>query len=74
MKAPTEKVNGELVLDEDFLREVEEVTDFRKYSVVPGSNPRRIMPVDLPNLKVKDHDDEGDRVDSAAERTEKAKL
>lgn len=74
IKAPAEKVNGELVLDEDFLREFEGVTDFGKYSVVPGATPRRIMPTDLPNLRVKNHDDEGDRMDSNAVHSEKAKL
>lgn len=74
VKAPASKVNGELVLDEDFLRDVEGVADFGKYSVVPGATPRRIMPVDLPNLRVKDHDDEGDRMDSNVIREGKAKL
>ncbi|KAI3548419.1 short chain dehydrogenase [Colletotrichum abscissum] len=69
LRAPAAKVNGELVLDEDFLRDHAGVTDFSKYSLVPGAEPRRIMPAELPDLRVKEQDDEGKRYDSA-----KAKL
>ncbi|WYZ40593.1 hypothetical protein EsH8_IV_000934 [Colletotrichum jinshuiense] len=69
LRAPASKVNGELVLDEDFLRDHAHVTDFSKYALVPGSEPRRIMPAELPDLTVKEQDDEGKRYDSA-----KAKL
>ncbi|KAK3391896.1 hypothetical protein B0T20DRAFT_68273 [Sordaria brevicollis] len=69
LEAPAEKVNGELLLDEDFLREHCGVEDFDKYSVVKGSKPRRIMPKRLPDLRVEEQDDEGVRFDSA-----KAKL
>ncbi|KAK5990031.1 Hydroxysteroid dehydrogenase-like 2-like protein [Cladobotryum mycophilum] len=65
LAAPPAKVNGELLLDEDFLREYAGVTDFAKYDVVPGSNPRRIMPARLPDLTVAEQDDEGKRFDSA---------
>ena len=58
-------------LDEDFLRREGGVTDFDKYSVVPGSKPRRIMPVELPDLSVKEQDDEGNRFDSSKERRAK---
>ncbi|KAK0646144.1 short chain dehydrogenase family protein [Cercophora newfieldiana] len=71
LKAPAEVVNGQLLLDEDFLREYSGVTDFSKYAVVPGSEPRRIMPVELPDLRVKEQDDEGMRHDSAKERSAK---
>jgi NAD(P)-dependent dehydrogenase (short-subunit alcohol dehydrogenase family) len=63
IKAPVEEVNGELLLDEDFLR-TKGVSDFDKYNLVEGSKPRRIMPAEFPNLRVKEHDDEGRRVDS----------
>lgn len=63
IRAPTEQVNGELELDEDFLRKTG-MTDFSKYSVVPGSNPRRIMPAQFPDLSVTEQDDEGRRMDS----------
>lgn len=66
--APAPVVNGELLLDEDFLRAHAGVTDFSKYSVVPGSHPRRIMPKELPDLTVKEQDDEGKRIDSAKSR------
>lgn len=66
--APATVVNGQLLLDEDFLREHAGVTDFSKYSVVLGSTPRRIMPVELPDLTVKEQDDEGKRFDSAKSR------
>ncbi|KAL2201427.1 hypothetical protein P885DRAFT_73776 [Corynascus similis CBS 632.67] len=65
LKAPVAVVNGQLELDEDFLRKQVGVTDFSKYAVVPGSEPRRIMPVELPDLSVKEQDDEGMRADSS---------
>lgn len=63
LKAETSMVNGCLETDEDFLRKCG-LEDFTKYSLVPGTVPRRIMPVEFPNLRVLEHDDEGDRVDS----------
>ncbi|KAF6825182.1 short chain dehydrogenase [Colletotrichum musicola] len=65
LRAPAGVVNGDLVLDEDFLREHAGVRDFSKYALVPGSQPRRIMPAELPDLRVKEQDDEGRRYDSA---------
>lgn len=65
LKAPASVVNGKLELDEDFLREHAGVTDFSKYSVIPGSSPRRIMPAELPDLTVKEQDDEGKRYESS---------
>jgi len=70
IRAPVEEVNGELLLDEDFLR-TRGVSDFAKYNLVPGSSPRRIMPEEFPDLKVKEHDDEGKRVDSTVLRASK---
>ena len=64
LRAPAESVNGLLDLDEDFLRNKCGVTDFSKYSLVPGSTPRRIMPAKFPVLEVEEHDDEGQRMDS----------
>ncbi|KAK1992010.1 short chain dehydrogenase [Colletotrichum falcatum] len=69
LRAPAARVNGELVLDEDFLRDHAGVADFSKYALVPGARPRRIMPAELPDLTVREQDDEGRRYDSA-----KAKL
>lgn len=74
LRAPAAKVNGELVLDEDFLREHCGVTDFSKYNVVPGANPRRIMPQKLPDLTVAEQADEGQRVDSTKKTRTRAKL
>ncbi|KAG7290418.1 hypothetical protein NEMBOFW57_000418 [Staphylotrichum longicolle] len=65
IKAPASVINGELELDEDFLRKQAGVTDFSKYAVVPGTSPRRIMPAELPDLTVKEQDDEGMRTDSS---------
>ncbi|KAM3509670.1 hypothetical protein MY10362_000464 [Beauveria mimosiformis] len=62
--APADDVNGELLLDEDFLHDYCGVSDFGKYNVVPDSEPRRIMPARLPDLRVAEQDDEGKRVDS----------
>lgn len=64
LRAPAESVNGLLAVDEDFLRDRCGVTDFSKYSVVPGSTPRRIMPAKFPVLEVAEQDDEGQRIDS----------
>ncbi|RSL54176.1 hypothetical protein CEP54_010031 [Fusarium duplospermum] len=64
LKASPSVVNGELLLDEDFLREHAGVTDFSKYNVVPGTEPRRIMPQKLPDLTVAEQADEGKRYDS----------
>lgn len=63
LRAPTSEVNGSLELDEDFLRRTG-VTDFDKYSLVPGARPRRIMPAEFPDLSVKEQADEGIRKDS----------
>lgn len=71
LNAPAESVNGILELDEDFLRKHCGVSDFSKYSVVPGSSPRRIMPKEMPVLEVAEQDDEGTRMDSMALRRNK---
>ena len=71
LDAPPGKVNGLLDLDEDFLRSHAGVTDFSKYSLVPGSSPRRIMPVRFPDLTVDEQNDEGKRVDSVQLRKSK---
>jgi hypothetical protein len=64
LQSPAEEVNGCLELDEDFLRK-KGVTDFSKYALIPGSQPRRIMPEILPDLTVAEQDDQGRRMDSA---------
>ncbi|KAJ5801499.1 uncharacterized protein N7518_003567 [Penicillium psychrosexuale] len=64
LRAPHQTVNGLLDTDEDFLREKCGVSDFSKYSVIPGSTPRRIMPAKFPVLEVAEQDDEGQRMDS----------
>jgi len=69
INAPVKTVNGLLDTDEDFLRLHAGITDFSKYSLVPGSTPRRIMPKEFPDLTVAEQDDEGDRVDSTASRS-----
>lgn len=63
LNSPPSTVNGQLELDEDFLRK-RGIQDFDKYSVVPGTKPRRIMPAEFPDLSVKEQDDEGHRMDS----------
>lgn len=70
IRAPVSEVNGQLELDEDFLRK-NGVTDFDKYSIIPGSSPRRIMPEEFPDLTVKEQDDEGRRMDSTKLRGSK---
>jgi hypothetical protein len=71
LRAPPKVVNGLLTLDEDFLRDYSGVTDFGKYSVVPGTSPRRIMPAKFPDLTVAEQDDEGRRTDSTKLRASK---
>ena len=68
LKASPSVVNGELLLDEDFLREHAGVTDFSRYNVVPGTKPRRIMPKSLPDLTVAEQADEGKKYDSTKDR------
>jgi hypothetical protein len=68
--APPSKVSGRCVLDEDYLRETG-ISDFDKYSLVSGTEPRRIMPAELPDLRVSEQDDEGHRVDSTQRRATK---
>ena len=70
LRSPVEEVNGQLELDEDFLRK-KGITDFSKYNLVPGSSPRRIMPAVLPDLTVAEQDDEGRRMDSTKLRQSK---
>ncbi|KIL90949.1 hypothetical protein FAVG1_05645 [Fusarium avenaceum] len=69
LQAPPAVVNGELLLDEDFLREHAGVKDFSKYNVIPGTSPRRIMPQTLPDLTVAEQADEGKRYDSTKSKS-----
>ncbi len=71
LRASAEDVNGCLELDEDYLRNSHGITDFSKYSVVPGTQPRRIMPAEFPDLTVAEQNDEGRRKDSIRETTSK---
>lgn len=71
LKAPAKTVNGLLELDEDFLRNYTGVTEFSKYSLVEGANPRRIMPAKFPDLTVAEQADEGRRTDSTKLRAAK---
>lgn len=71
LNSPPEDVTGQCFLDEDFLREHENIQNFEKYSVVPGSSPRRIMPAKCPDLRVAEQDDEGNRMDSTTARASK---
>lgn len=66
LRAPAASVNGLITTDEDFLREVAGFSDadIDKYSLIPGSRPRRIMPKEFPNLRVTEHDDEAVRRNS----------
>ena len=71
IRSPSKDVNGRCVLDEDFLREHEAMSDFNKYSLVEGAVPRRIMPAEFPDLRVKEQNDEGRRMDSTVLRANK---
>ncbi|KAI5245706.1 short chain dehydrogenase [Aureobasidium subglaciale] len=75
LEEKTANFTGLLTTDEDFLRDFRGVTDFGKYSLVPGAVPRRIMPKDFPDLTVAEQDDEGVRTDSTVLREKRqAKL
>ncbi|KAI8520168.1 hypothetical protein Bbelb_034250 [Branchiostoma belcheri] len=52
---PTERLNGQALIDEDYLRSVG-VTDFSKYQCLPGTEPPRIMPRRFPSLRVEEED------------------
>ena len=72
LRSDPAEVNGELELDEDFLRKKGyKDEDFEKYNLVPATKPRRIMPRELPDLRVAEQDDEGKRVDSTKLRATK---
>ena len=71
IRAPTKDVSGKTFLDEDYLREHDDVTDFSKYALVPGTEPPRIMPLKMPDLTVEEQDDEGERRDSTVLRAER---
>lgn len=71
LAAPTQLVNGLIDTDEDFLRTHAGVSDFSKYSLVQGSEPRRMMPAEFPDLTVAEQDDEGDKRDSVDLRKSK---
>ncbi|KAK3375256.1 hypothetical protein B0H63DRAFT_273193 [Podospora didyma] len=73
LQAPSAVVNGQLELDEDFLRRHAGVRDFSRYAVMPGASPRRIMPLELPDLTVREQDDEGMRTGSSS-KGRRAKL
>lgn len=66
VRAPAEKINGRIELDEDFLRTDcgYQDKDFEKYRMVASHEPRRIMPKRLPDLSVEEQNDEGVRMDS----------
>ncbi|KAJ7605034.1 putative Hydroxysteroid dehydrogenase-like protein 2 [Mycena polygramma] len=68
LAAPPATVNGLLDTDEDFLRRHAGVTDFSRYSLVPGTTPRRIMPAVFPSLEVAEQEDQGKRMDSTLVR------
>jgi len=69
LKSPVADINGNLELDEDYLRREHGVHDFSHYALVPGSSPRRIMPASLPDLSVAEQDDEGKKMDSSKMRS-----
>lgn len=50
-------VNGRFLVDEDYLREIG-VTDFRKYQLVPGKEPPRMLPKIFPSLDVQEQNEE----------------
>jgi len=68
------KINGKAWLDEDYLRELKGITNFDGYAVKPGTKVRRIMPLKLPDLRVEEEDDEGQRMNSVQLLKERAKL
>lgn len=53
----TEKLNGAVLLDEDYLRSNGQ-TDFSRYQCEPGVEPPRMMPRLLPDLSVAEEDEQ----------------
>ncbi|XP_052233845.1 hydroxysteroid dehydrogenase-like protein 2 isoform X2 [Dreissena polymorpha] len=53
VQEPTDKLNGKVLLDEDYLRS-EGVTDFTRYRCDPDVEPPRMMPRALPDLTVQE--------------------
>ncbi|KAJ3036460.1 hypothetical protein HDV00_002702 [Rhizophlyctis rosea] len=64
----SQKLNGKCLIDEDYLREVDGVVDFRKYRVDPEHEPPRMMPKKFPSLLVEEQDDRGLTVASGSRR------
>ncbi|XP_078607561.1 hydroxysteroid dehydrogenase-like protein 2 isoform X2 [Branchiostoma floridae x Branchiostoma japonicum] len=52
---PTERLNGQALIDEDYLRSLG-MTDFSRYQCEPGTEPPRIMPRHFPSLRVQEED------------------
>ena len=48
------EINGEALIDEDYLRKRWNVTDFQKYRANPNFEPPRMMPKKFPSLKVEE--------------------
>ncbi|KAK0247702.1 hypothetical protein LTS09_017186 [Friedmanniomyces endolithicus] len=65
VKAPVAEVNGRCVLDEDILRG-HGATDVEPYNLVPGGTPWRLMPAEMPSLRIREQEDEQRRVASMA--------
>mmetsp|Transcript_11937 Transcript_11937/g.33621 ORF Transcript_11937/g.33621 Transcript_11937/m.33621 type:complete len:303 (-) Transcript_11937:257-1165(-) len=55
--APKQVTNGQLLIDEDFLRDHCGIRDFSKYRCNPEVEPPRMMPVTFPSLRVQEEDD-----------------
>ncbi|XP_077983404.1 hydroxysteroid dehydrogenase-like protein 2 [Glandiceps talaboti] len=55
-KDQTDRLNGQALLDEDYLRSVG-VTDFSKYRCDPDVEPPRMMPRQIPSLRVAEEDE-----------------
>lgn len=53
---PTEKLNGAVLLDEDYLRS-EGQTNFTRYQCEPGVEPPRMMPKHFPDLTVEEENE-----------------
>lgn len=65
MPGISSSIDGELLIDEDYLRS-RGFIEFDKYALVKDRNVPRMMPAKFPNLKVAEHDQIGFSVNKSS--------
>ena len=54
-----ERISGNMLIDEDYLRDRWGQKDFEKYRMCEGVEPKRMMPRKFPCLEVEEEKEEG---------------